>query len=246
MSYRPWGTDALYGVMLGMREHLPLTGMAGGLPGATTRFTVHHQDGPAEPIDGHAAGVVVKEGDTFEFLCASGGGWGDPVCRQPAAVADDVALGRITAAEAADVYGVALDDDGLAVPDATEARRAEIRRRRLAAARPPARPVGDPALPPTGHDAGAGSAEDPTPLYPGVVQRGRVAVSERSGASLAVAPDHWTDGCPVLEERRLSGELTLLVEAYLDPVTGHTLCVDVRPEGAERTFTSLPTRWFTA
>jgi N-methylhydantoinase B len=253
MSYRPYGTDALYGVMLGMREHLPLTGMAGGLPGATTRFTVHHPDGAAEPIDGHAAGVVVNEGDTFEFLCASGGGWGDPVCRQPAAVADDVALGRITAAEAADVYGVVLDGDGLAVLDATEARRAEIRSRRLAGARPAARPVDGLALPGSGGDAGAGSGGDagapaggPAPLYPGVVQRGRVAVSDRSGATLAVAPDHWTDGCPVLEERRRSGDLTLLVEAYLDPATGHTLCVDVRPEGAERTFTTLPSRWVTA
>jgi N-methylhydantoinase B len=83
-------------------------------------------------------------------------------------------------------------------------------------------------------------------LYPGVAQEGRLARSRRSGAILAVAPDHWTDGCPVLEERRESGGLTLLVEAYLEPVTGHALCVDVRPEGIERTFTTLPRRWVTA
>jgi N-methylhydantoinase B len=183
------------------------------------------------------------------------------VCRQPAAVADDVALGRITAAEAAGVYGVVIDGDGQAVPDDTEARREEIRRRRLAGARPAARPLAGAAGDRSADGAGDGSADGsadgsgvgwggaagvPAPLYPGVAQRGRVAVSERSGAPLAVAPDHWTDGCPVLEERRRSGNLTLVVEAYLDPVTGHALCVDVRPEGAERTFTTLPTRWVTA
>jgi N-methylhydantoinase B len=250
MSYQPYGTDALYGVMLGMREHLPLTGMAGGFPGATTRFSVRHRDGSEEPIDGHAVGVVVAEGDMFEFLCASGGGWGDPVCREPAAVADDVALGRVTRDEAADVYGVVVDEDGAPVLTATGSRRAEILRRRLADARPAARPVLEADLP---RPDGATTSADPTgadpttaPLYPGVVQQGRVARSEHSRAPLAVAPDHWTDGCPVLEERRRSSRLTLLVEAYLDPVTGHTLCVDVRPEGIERTFTTLPERWVTA
>ena len=38
-------------------------------------------------------------------------------------------------------------------------------------------------------------------MFPGVVQHGAVAVAEASGAPLAVAPDHWTDGCPVLIER---------------------------------------------
>ncbi len=242
MSYQPYGTDALYGVMLGMREHLPLTGSAGGLPGATTTFRVRRRDGTVEPIDGHAAGVVVSEGDTFEFLCASGGGWGDPVLRHPAAVAGDVALGRISPEEAAEVYGVVVDGAGAAVATATEERRAQIRRHRLATARPATRPVdqGQVAAP----DEGAAGLA--CPLYPGVVQRGRVALSEISGAPLAITPHHWTDGCPVVEERWQRGGLALLVEAYLDPLTGHTLCVDVRPEGAERTFTTLPRRWVEA
>ena len=245
MSYQPYGTDALYGVMLGMREHLPLVGMAGGWPGATTRFNIHHRDGGVEAVDGHAVGVMVAEGDTFEFLCASGGGWGDPLGRDPDAVAADAALGRITPEEAAAIYGVVLEGAGpvgggiTVVAEATAARRAEILRGRLERARPAARPVAD--SPPAG-----GSGEHAHPLYPGVAQEGRLARSRRSGAILAVAPDHWTDGCPVLEERRESGGLTLLVEAYLDPVTGHALCVDVRPEGIERTFTTLPRRWVTA
>jgi N-methylhydantoinase B len=63
---------------------------------------------------------------------------------------------------------------------------------------------------------------------------------------LAEAPDHWTDGCPVLEHRVSGGGLDLRVETYLDPRTGRALAVDVRPEGSERTFSSFPDRWVNA
>jgi N-methylhydantoinase B len=241
MSYQPYGTDALYGVMLGMREHLPLVGMAGGSPGATTRFNIHHPGGAVEAVDGHAVGVVVAEGDTFEFLCASGGGWGDPVCRDPFAVAADTSLGRITVEEAAAIYGVVFDGDAPSVA-ATIDRRAAILADRLERAGPAVRPFSGSSS----SSSSSSSDEGAWPLYPGVEQRGRLAVSSRSGAVLAEAPDHWTDGCPVLAERRQTGDLILHVEAYLDPLTGHTLAVDVRPEGIERTFTTLPDRWVMA
>ncbi len=213
MSYEPYGTDALHGVMLAMRERLPLTGMAGGFPGATTSFRIHRADGTVEAVDGHAMDVVVRDGDTFEFLCASGGGWGDPLERDPALVAHDVALGRITADDAGAVYGVELDGDGVPAADATARRRHEILADRLARARPAANPV--PAEPPPDPDVDADA-----PLYPGVIQRGRWAVSEQTGAVLAIAPDHWTDGCPVIEEHLSYGRLELVVETYLDPPLG--------------------------
>ena len=112
MSYEPYGTDEMFGVMLAMRERLPLSGMAGGFPGATTAFLIHRADGTVESIDGHAMNVFLGAHDTFEFLCASGGGWGDPLHREPASVAHDVALGRVTTAEADEIYGVVLDADG--------------------------------------------------------------------------------------------------------------------------------------
>jgi N-methylhydantoinase B len=233
MSYRPYGTDALYGVMLAMRERLPLTGTAGGSPGATTCFRVLRADGTVEGIDGHAMNVVVGDGDTFEFLSASGGGWGDALDRDPDAVAHDVALGRLTADEADATYGVVIDGDGSPDASATAARRDALRADRLERARPAIRPVDD-----------AGPASDGgVALYPGVVQRGADAFSEASGALLAHAPDHWTDGCPVVEEHVTAGELALVVDTYLDPRTGRALAVDVRPEGAARTFTSMPGRW---
>jgi N-methylhydantoinase B len=236
MSYRPYGTDALYGVMLAMRERLPLLGMAGGFPGATTSFRIRRADGAWEPVDGHAMNVVVGADDEFEFRCASGGGWGDPLDRDPQAVARDVRLGRIGREQAATTYGVVLDDSDEPRLDATGQRREAIRRDRLAHAIPAARPR---------HEESVPSDEPAVALYPGVVQIGRWAVSEHSGAVLAEAPDDWLDGCPVLREDRSIGGFRLVQDVHLDPRTGRALAVDVRPDGSTRTFSSLPRRWAT-
>jgi N-methylhydantoinase B len=81
-------------------------------------------------------------------------------------------------------------------------------------------------------------------LYPGVAQHGRVAVSTRTGAPLAVSPAHFTDGCPVLEERRsFASGPSVVTRAYLDPGSGHILVVDVVPDGEPRAFTTAPRRW---
>jgi N-methylhydantoinase B len=237
MSYRPYGTDALYGVMLAMRERLPLVGMAGGFPGATTEFRIRRADGSEELVDGHAMNVLVRDGDEFEFRCASGGGWGDPLDRDPAAVARDVALGRLSDAEAEETYGVVPDRAGRAANSDTEARRDGIRRDRLARARPARVTVDADGVAAVSVDGAS------IPLYPGVVQRGPYAFAEESGTVLAIAPGEWLDGCPVLEQQVITGGFRLCIESYLDPVTGRTLAVDVRPAGSDRTFTSSPRRW---
>src|SRR5690606_38568263 len=108
------------------------------------------------------------------------GGFGDPLDRDPAAVATDVRAGRFGPDEARAAYGVVCDAVGGVDPEATEAERAARRVARLATATPAPRPV---------TEAGPASDAPPLPLYPGVVQRGRVAVAEGSGALLAVAPD---------------------------------------------------------
>ena len=85
---------------------------------------------------------------------------------------------------------------------------------------------------------------DRLPLYPGVVQQGRHAVSERSGAVLAQAPDPWTDGCPTIHTARMTGAgIQVAVIAYLDPLTGHTLAVDSRVDDGGLSFASMPDRW---
>src|SRR5262249_22827651 len=154
--------------------------------GARTSFRVVRGDGAVEDLSMHATGVALREGDRFELTAASGGGFGDPLDRQPAAVAEDCARGRVDETQARGVYGVIFTDGYRIDGRATDRARAALLRHRLEQATPPERPV-----PVTIRGNGQGGPE--LPLFPGIVQRGSRAVSERSGATLAVAPAHWTD-----------------------------------------------------
>jgi N-methylhydantoinase B len=63
----------------------------------------------------------------FRLLSAGGGGWGDPLHRDPGAVRCDVRNEIVSLAAARDVYGVVLDPTTLAVDaPATAARRGEL------------------------------------------------------------------------------------------------------------------------
>jgi N-methylhydantoinase A/oxoprolinase/acetone carboxylase beta subunit/N-methylhydantoinase B/oxoprolinase/acetone carboxylase alpha subunit len=238
MTFTPHGTPRLIGQMLAMRAYVPLEGAAGGRPGAVTRMAICRADGSRQPVSTAAAGVVLEAGESFEILCASGGGVGDPVLRPPDAVARDVASGRISAEEAAEVYGVVVGPPGRSPGEvdrsATGRRRRAILRRRLRQAGPAARPLADDGRPAPSDPAG--------PLYPGVVEVGGRAYAEASGAPLADAPDHFTDGCPVLESAPGPGP-GIVTRTYLDPRTGHALMVEVVPAGTPRAFDVLPARW---
>jgi N-methylhydantoinase B len=231
MQFRPHGTGQLVGSLIAVREQFPLAGTAGGQPGATTEFTLHHAEAGDAPVPGKASGVVVGERDALEFRLGSGGGHGDPVDREPEKVSREVRQGRLSAAQAADVYGVVVDHEGRADPAATGRRRAELLAARLATATPPRRAVPEPDGDAIGPDL---------PLYPGVVQRGRRAYAAASGACLAQAPDPWTDGCPTIE-RAVTESLT--ERGYLDPRTGRALLVEVVPNGHGCTITTSPARW---
>ncbi|HXK23674.1 MAG TPA: hydantoinase B/oxoprolinase family protein [Myxococcota bacterium] len=226
------GTSGLRGTTISNRERLPVVGSAGGLPGATTEFRMLRSDGRVEAIGAHQQDFGFLPGDRFVFRCGSGGGWGDPLDRPASAVEADLRLGRLDADVAADVYGVIPGD-----PAATEARRREILAQRLARAESPAKPLRWEDVP-----EGWLDERSAAPLHPGVEQRGGVAVSVRTGAPLAVSPDHWTDGCPVLLELFPMGK-GVEARGYLDPGSGHLLFVDVVTGEKRRTFESSPERW---
>jgi N-methylhydantoinase B len=237
IGFRPHGIDEMTGTMFGMRRWLPLPGVAGGAPGATNEFLVHRADGSITQVGANEAGITVGRDDWFEVRLPNGGGFGDPLDRDPAAVAADVAKDRFSEEEAASVYGVVLDGGGRVDAVATDERRDALRAARLVAAQPALRPMSG------GEPDPASGAGDALPLYPGVVQRGAIAYAEASGAPLAVAPDHWTDGCPVLVERRWPDGPPVVVRTYLDPGTGRALHTEVALEGAPRTFEVAPRRW---
>jgi N-methylhydantoinase B len=70
-------------------------------------------------------------------VTTGGGGWGDPLEREPALVLSDVVEGRVSAERARDDYGVVLagDADGFAADEgATAERRAALRAKRTAPA----------------------------------------------------------------------------------------------------------------
>jgi N-methylhydantoinase B len=49
--------------------------------------------------------TTIQAGDVYVHRTAGGGGWGDPRLRDPAAVAEDVADGKVTPEAAKELYG---------------------------------------------------------------------------------------------------------------------------------------------
>jgi N-methylhydantoinase B len=81
------------------------------------------------------ARTEVASGDAHLYLQTGGGGYGDPLRREPAAVLVDLRHGLVSPHTATEIYGVVLDGDAVDSA-ATEARREAIRRARIDSSRP--------------------------------------------------------------------------------------------------------------
>src|SRR5204863_2841196 len=100
-------------------------GRVGAEPGASGQTLVD----PGEPnarLIGKIDVLKLEPGTTVRILSPGGGGYGDPLDRDPAAVAKDVADGLVTADAALGAYGVVLANGGVDVA-ATERQRAARR-----------------------------------------------------------------------------------------------------------------------
>ncbi len=99
-------------------------GVQGGGDGAPNRVTVW-RDGEAyvPPHLSKDQGIQVREGDRVEVSTPGGGGYGDPLQRDPAAVARDVRRGYYSTEQARALFGVALAADGTVDAAATAALR---------------------------------------------------------------------------------------------------------------------------
>jgi N-methylhydantoinase B len=123
-------------------------GLFGGYPGATNAVRVVRSssvrtalaDGRIPQNEDDLGGIVTRlpgvaqvalaRDDVLVTVTTGGGGWGDPLERDPASVASDVRAGLVSGTSAAELYGVVLDGTGGSDDSATRVRRAAIRQRR--------------------------------------------------------------------------------------------------------------------
>jgi N-methylhydantoinase B len=100
-------------------------GVNGGEPGARARKILEKPDGTQTIVGNKLEEPPVEAGDILHFITWGGGGWGDPLTRDPELVAREVLQGLVTA-DGARLYGVVLDAAGAVDAAATEALRGQI------------------------------------------------------------------------------------------------------------------------
>jgi N-methylhydantoinase B len=86
--------------------------LAGGKPGHPAELRLVRRNGGAQPLPSKVPHMRIMAGERFACVGPAGGGYGDPLRRDPALVAADVADGVVSAATARRDYGVALDAAG--------------------------------------------------------------------------------------------------------------------------------------
>ena len=165
---RVLAADARYS-LLADGAVLPAFGVLGGRSGVPVASFLRRADGADFAFDtpGKVAGELVVAGESVVLRSAGGGGYGDPLQRDPALVAADVREGYVSEAAACALYGVALDGD------AVDAARTQTLRAALRAGRCRLRVV---------------ASEDV--FRPGAVSRRRICrLHPQDAASLGVAQD---------------------------------------------------------
>ncbi|MBU6374177.1 MAG: hydantoinase B/oxoprolinase family protein [Alphaproteobacteria bacterium] len=107
-------------------------GVNGGDPGMRSRKILVRTDGTTTMLPSKCDDIDVKPGDVLHYDTWGGGGWGDPLERDPDLVGLDVRRGLVTV-EGAKRYGVVCAANGAVDAAATEALRASIRGQRAPA-----------------------------------------------------------------------------------------------------------------
>jgi N-methylhydantoinase B len=162
LAFVPHGVDAIQLEATAAANTLPSSpGLFGGAPGASgwhfmitdsgiqdTFASSSFPGSPAElrELDGTKRDVAPKTREirqdtnaVWEMRCMSGGGYGDPLVREPARVAEDVAEGWITTTTARTIYGVETTASGVLDESATDAARRAAKAQRLERSSEPAR-----------------------------------------------------------------------------------------------------------
>lgn len=111
----------------GDRSYDPPRGVHGGLDGLPGEVVHLHGGDDEQRLYSKFSGYRVKAGDVIRFESPLGGGYGDPLERDPEEVLKDVRDDYISVAVARDCYGVVTTDDGLAVDEEATVRERQSR-----------------------------------------------------------------------------------------------------------------------
>ena len=107
------------------RWFIPPWGVNGGLPAKRSWKKLVRADGSKEMLGAKVDRIDVKAGDVLHYVTWGGGGWGDPLTREPDLIAKEVRQGLITRKGAKD-YGVVIKPSGLVDEKATKSLRTKM------------------------------------------------------------------------------------------------------------------------
>jgi N-methylhydantoinase B len=161
----PWNSQFMQMHLYGNESFAKGQGQLGANPGSRASFRMRSRTNAAaqlatgkvpqdfDEIGGDELPVTFKgppldlpPGSAWEWLSPTAAGWGDPLRRDPADVAADVAAGLLSVEDARRVYGaICADPSGSVDRVATIAARLALRRERLGGREP-----GEPIEPPSG------------------------------------------------------------------------------------------------
>jgi N-methylhydantoinase B len=212
----PHGVDSMTHHMASAAHHaVPVTPLFGGLPGNVNRFVFQRDTdlrellasgvipapgqakvGSEEELPPKAFGIVQGNDDIYVLTWCGAGGYGDPLDRDPEAVAKDVAGGMVSAAAAEKLCGVVLAD-GAVDAEATEARRGELREERRSWSGTP-----------TGRQASGDGAPLGSRLRL-VDDGGEKVIACDCGTVLAGAEENWKEGALTREAPLQEGNMLI-------------------------------------
>jgi N-methylhydantoinase B len=193
----------------------------GDLPSISEEFRGEISDLGAKPGE-----FKISRGDIFEYTWQGGGGYGDPLDRDPERVVRDVHHGAVSAKCAEAIYGVMLSGSPVKVDLArTLSLRQRLRDERLVAATRPAhvsRIAGGRRLLPMGEYLEVVAVDN------------RLAVRCKCGCDLGDSDKNWKDRAAVLRvgadtagpRRKLHEELEMV--EFICPLCGTLLSVDIK------------------
>ena len=89
---------------------IPAFGLNGGGPGALNEGYLNRGTNAEQKLTSNEGWNRCQDGETLTVLSAGGGGWGDPLDRDPDALLDDIRNGMVSVEQARDGYGVVVAD----------------------------------------------------------------------------------------------------------------------------------------